>query len=375
MVAHNKIVYLQQRNYQWQSAHGQDSELVHGKDVLDNYLGKAFYARCGLDTWPWRFEDTFWHTRVPETRIPDLSSADLDFSSITDSTAVDLRKRRFDRPWYIDWSGGIDSTVILVAIMKQFDRADYENITVLLNATSVWENPDFFTQQIQPNFRYVNTEEFNQELCRLPHYRIHGDPADMLWGASKGLQAKKDGVDLKRPWRCRDPEWMRFNSRLFGPESAEWIYQHMSQNIDSVPQYSIESVADWYWWLNFNFKWIQKMVYDFGLDTKQTATEFFDSILPWYAQPIYQQWSIAKGRFSLVTGGVETYKTEAKDYIFAWDKNAYYRQFKTKFDSSAHSLVRSKYRSFWALTDQLVLMDHNDLCLEPGLIDSHRNIL
>jgi hypothetical protein len=371
-----RIVYLPQLNLcknQSLSICAHDNNIRCAKEVLSNYLGLGFYCRAGLDVWPWQFESAFWHSHMPQTLIPDMPTTELSFDTATNVTANALRQTKFDRPWFVEWSGGIDSTAILVAIMKQFDRADYENVTVLLNATSVWENPDFFTQQIQPNFRYINSDQFDQDLCCRDHYRIHGDPGDMLWGATKGLQAKKDGVDLTGSWRRRDPRWTQFNDRLFGPEASEWIWQRMAQNIDSVPQYAIESVADWYWWLNFNFKWTQKMVYDLELGHKQIPTNFFASIVPWYAQPIYQQWSMSRGRFSLADGGIETYKAEAKDYIFDWDHNTYYHKFKTKFESGSRNLTSTRSSAVWALTDTLQILDHHDLCRDTALIDLHKN--
>lgn len=370
-----KIVFLQQSRIGQSGLH--QANFTPGtflsKDILANYIGQGFYARCGLDTWPWKFEKDFWHTVMPQTRIPDPADTQLDFATITDETAWHFRQTKFDRPWFIDWSGGIDSTAILVAVLKNFDRADYENVTVLMNAASVWENVDFYREHIVGNFRCINTHQFNRSERSRAHYRMHGDPGDMLWGATKGLQAKKDGLDLSRDWKRSYPAWQQFNAVLFGQKSADWIYRVMAENIESVPQYEIQSIADWYWWLNFNFKWIQKMLHDVSSITVQTPVEFFDCITPWYAQPLYQQWSLSRGRFGLLSGDIESYKIEAKDYIFAYDHNVYYRKFKTKFNSSGHYLGLSLLSDVWALTDQLQLLHGDCLLQQPNLIYQHQN--
>lgn len=361
-----KIVYLRQSADLVRILGSPD--VAWAVDIQKNFMGKGFYARQGLDVWPFGFQRDFWQQIMPVTLMPEPGARHLDFEACTEQVFQRLKKTQWDRPWVVDWSGGIDSTVIVVALLRNLSAADLQNVTINLNAFSYWENPDFYTNHIRPNFRCVNSHDYNQTIRHQPHYRLHGEPADMLWGAAKALQARKDGVDLARSWRDLDPRWLIFNQRLWGTDASQWILDVMDQSIQSVPQYGVETVADWYWWLNFNFKWVQKMAYDFGHRDRARAQQYFDTVVPWYADPAYQLWSINHGRFSLLDTRLEAYKTEAKDYIWSWDHNDLYRKFKLKFNSAS----RPETSQCWAITDKFRYLDHAQLAQELNLLQQHR---
>lgn len=359
-----KIVYVRQTKDLLSMISG--TGILHALKVQSMFMGRGFYARAGADVWPLKFQRDFWHQLMPVTVMPQPTAQDLDFAQCTDHVFKHLRATRWDRPWYVDWSGGIDSTVIVVALLRNLAPADLDNVIINLNAFSYWEHPDFYRDHIRPNFRCINTQQYDRDVRNcVHHYRVHGDPADMLWGAARSLQAKKDGIDLSRSWRDNDTAWQQFNRRLWGDQAARWIYRVMAQSIESVPQYGVETIADWYWWLNFNFKWVQKMVYDYA--PADQPQQYFDNIVPWYADPVYQLWSINHGRFSLLNSSLDAYKSEAKDYIWSWDHNDLYRKFKLKFNSTG----RPSSNECWAITDRLAYLDREQLMSNPQLMHDH----
>lgn len=361
----DNIVYVAQRSAPRQLLDSRP-DLALAETIMSGYLGKSFYCRQGRDVWPWKFDHKFWHLFLPLTRMPDSGGSHGDFACITDARANGLRQTRWGVPWYVEWSGGIDSTTVLVALLRNLDPADFDNVHVIMNHASVWENPDFFNDHVKPNFRYVSPDHYQSAVRgKIDHLRINGDPADMLWGAVRALAASKDGVDLSAKWKSRQSSWMQFNYALWGQPATEWLYEIMAMQIDSVPQYDIVTVADWYWWLNFNFKWLQQLVYDFGPADMDCVANYFNCITPWYAGQDYQLWSIDTGRYRL-GNRFDQYKTEAKDYVFAWDNNSYYRKFKLKFESNGRDVTQSTDK-FWTLSDKLVI------ALPPQI--SHHSVL
>ena len=101
---------------------------------------RDFKARIGTFNDPWGSQISPLYSAPPLKFIND-SLADL-----ADRRAIELIKNAKDtnRNIIVMWSGGIDSTFVLTAILKNISEADQELITVLLTTHSISDNPDFY---------------------------------------------------------------------------------------------------------------------------------------------------------------------------------------------------------------------------------------
>ena len=70
--------------------------------------------------------------------------------SVTDQRSWDLLAvlRREQCRLAVLWSGGIDSTIALAAIVKNWGPADLAQVDVVMNTSSYYENPVFYQQAI-----------------------------------------------------------------------------------------------------------------------------------------------------------------------------------------------------------------------------------
>ncbi len=100
------------------------------------------------------------------------------FSEITDRRCRSLKNNKFDRPWILYYSGGIDSTVMVCALLRNLDRADLDNVIIACNPSSVYENPGFFFEHIEPNFRLMSSTEIIDREISQNYYYLNGEPAD-----------------------------------------------------------------------------------------------------------------------------------------------------------------------------------------------------
>ena len=71
--------------------------------------------------------------------IPDFTN----FESVTNIRAQEVENhyKNIDGPIVVFWSGGIDSTVILAAILKNFSKHLLERLVVKMTKDSYYENP------------------------------------------------------------------------------------------------------------------------------------------------------------------------------------------------------------------------------------------
>ena len=107
-----------------------------------------------LDT-PWSLADSM----LP---IPKIIKQSLNITSVMDSVAVDLElvMKDTDKPVYLFWSGGIDSTAILVSILRVWSQDSLKNLTVLLDRRSCIENSYFYHKFIKSSLNVSDANKF-----------------------------------------------------------------------------------------------------------------------------------------------------------------------------------------------------------------------
>jgi hypothetical protein len=340
--------------------------------VLNLTSQQSFYSRAGDNTLPFLFNCDFVDYRIPAVDI-NFSKT---FEEVTDQRCQELLTTHNDRPWIVSWSGGIDSTVILVSLLKHASKSRLDTITVACNNLSIIENPVFFYNHVVPNFKIINSTDPNFENFLQTHYVIDGNPADLLQGSGLGLQAQLSGLNLQSPWQNQTGPLIDFLTNLIGRKSAEWFYNRISANINSLdgPTQLVDTLSDWFWWVNFNWKWMTDNWFTLSYQDLPNLKSCFVSFKNWYDTADYQQWSIKRGRYSLINDGISLgdYKKPSKQYIYEYDGNQYYHRFKIK----THSTARTRPHKPWVcmLDDGTVLTAEQDLDLILELLPTHLNV-
>jgi len=309
------------------------AELSH-KQIL--FSGAICMPRQQLPNW--------YHTGF-DYSIPDYKQ----YNTTSFKDATDIRSKQMqdyyandDLPIVVYWSGGIDSTVIMSAIHKNFTPEMKDRVVVVMNTNSYTENPNFFKKIIEPNYKFINKTDFDFRNSHI----LHGDPADSLW-----LQGNI--LNMENPFKFIEDDisvstnFVEFYQKKGISESdANW-YKDFFINDAKKANVNLTSTADLLWWSNFvchstqsTCKYIYTM-HDFEWN-KNVIDLYFRNATPWFLSKEYQVWSIQdqKNKFD---GTVQSYKMSAKEYIYEVDKNEYYRDYKTKMTSLSSSARRYSF--------------------------------
>lgn len=331
----------------------------------------AFYPRRGAPSMPFRYDQDFFQSVMP-VYDPTFS---MTFEEITDDRCRWLQQNCNDRPWLIEYSGGIDSTVILCAFLRNLSEEELKNVTVALNKSSIYENPGFFHDHVLGQFNLVDitSEEFDQ--VSRTHYMINGEPADMLTGSGLALHAANSRVDMSRSWRDQPDQLLEFlATTIIGDSGSQWLYERMQINLDGLGQDDppIDTVTDWFWWINFCWKWPQKTLWNLQRQTDYQG--YKNRLICWYDTPQYQSWSMVRGRYSLIVDGptIGDYKKDSKRYISSIYPDQYLQKFKIKIASSSVVLV-NRQPWFCMLDDFTVLNPDTEMDSILELIPQHLN--
>lgn len=297
----------------------------------------------------------------------------MNFSDVTNRRIVELRKKYWSKPWLIYWSGGIDSTVIITAVLKNLSPGDRANINIACNRISIYENPAFYYQYILPNFNIVDANLLELDDALLTKYYVmDGEPADQLYG---GMTSKNflDGADLLKSWRTEPDGLIELFARIIDRPFAEWHYEIMKQNIESV-DIPIENYYDFGWWTFFNLSWVSVLLRPLNFRSQvDLSTDslklYFNNFIPFYDTAEYQQWAMTNRVGSRYNIGINERKLASKLYIYNFNHDEYYFKFKTKSESLSRPNTSKTY--FCILDDytRLTLDDNLEQILD--LLPAH----
>lgn len=308
--------------------------LVHGRnEFIQGYI-PAFYNRVGKNTMFCKNPGTFNFTQP----VVDYSKVFTQtFDQVSDQRCIDLRASQWHKPWVIMWSGGIDSTVIITSILRNISPADFKNIQIWCNSTSVYENPKFFLDHIQPNFEVI----FDPDVAYMYHdvFLFAGESEYVLGNYSwNRIYADQSGFDKSGRdlfWADNRDHMITQLNAIGWPSASKnkfsnWLYNILEENIRSTGL-PIQTISEWYWWILFNHQFGGQIMFNVDQHcVKENHSRYIENFVPWFHGAGYQQWGIHNLNNIVRTKN----KSIGKQYIHTVLKDENYLNFKTKVDSN-----------------------------------------
>lgn len=282
----------------------------------------GFYPRTGQHCMPWRTTVN----SVPGVTFPDHTKPfDKSFTEVSDAAARNLMSAT--KPLLIFWSGGIDSTVIVAAILKNFSAEQLKNVTVACTRISIYENPYFYKNFIVPNVKVVDTDLQSVDPDLLKHYTtVNGELGDLLYGGCNGSFTQNG--NWSQWWRLgQDYQTLApLYTELYGAKCADVYMKWVTENAESAG-IEINTVSDFVWWSQFNFHWgnirfRETMGNAVSMDAYPyvrniSMQDYLDNVVFWYDSADYQLWSIHNNKFGeKYTDNLGGYKLASKRYIY-----------------------------------------------------------
>ena len=235
---------------------------------------------------------------------------------------------------YVLYSGGIDSTCLLVSLLKNATRDQKENIVVLLSHESIAENPHFYDEHIRGKLR-VGSSIFFPELIGEDCYLLSAEHNDMVIGSEKiGKMIMLFGPESIRESYNRDTIAELFSEILAGDETVAYFYVDLFERIASAAPIPLETNMDFLWWANFVIKWQSCFHYILLFTPLRNAhkvtQEYLDKrFISFYNTDEFQLWSM-NNLDKRIKDTWKSYKWVLKDIIYDYTKDAEYRDHKTK---------------------------------------------
>ena len=232
------------------------------------------------------------------TPLGDPKAERFTVDELNHNRAVELKELAGDRKIAVSWSGGIDSTVALIALMEVAD------VTVVMNDKSITEYPWFYEEKIKDKLPVIIMPESDVEgtvnrIINDGYMLVTGEIGDQMFGSIKYLEYV-DQAELLKPWTVI----------LEGLSEDSKLFYH---TLVAACPVEMTTVKMFWWWFNYCLKYqgVQLRMMINAEDTKlnQNVYHFFDC-------KAWNDWTMYTDQEVKYPGmDPMNYKKPLKDYI------------------------------------------------------------
>lgn len=296
------------------------NELVgFGVNIIDrsNYL-----------TMPYRYKSI-----LP---LPKLGYTHKTFEELCIERAEALHQRSLQTglPLLVLYSGGIDSTCVLTALLMTAN-GDNSNIKVCMNSNSIKENGSFYFNHIRGKLETLPSENM-YDYFDGSYIVIAGEGADQIFGTDIYFSINNTvGLGILKEAYTQENVLDFFSRMNVNPRASRVWYHLMNEQIRAVAPCEIRTFKDFWWWYNFCYKWqtVYFRVFSVADENVKITKEWFDNCYAnFFMTEDFQTWSISNPD-KKIGDTWASYKQIAKQFIFNYNKDNDYLRFKTKVAS------------------------------------------
>jgi len=257
------------------------------------------------------------------------------------------RQIQIDKPIYLMYSGGIDSSVVLCSFIKLLgvDKAK-KRINIIMNKQSIDENPEMWYSFIRPHFNVVNSDFSYNDTDITKMIYVSGELNDQLFGADiqQSYEMFAGSNSLSCPLNYNLLFKFITEGKKVNANAAHFWTSVFIKNLESCPR-TDHTMWDVFWWYNFTWKWIYVYyrVFLFSRIATEVDTDWIEKdYFPFFSSDEFQLWSMYSDEPKNY-GSWDSYKFTAKKLVSNFIGTDFYMQ-KTK-RQSLKNIVYLRQRS------------------------------
>jgi hypothetical protein len=311
-----------------------DSGMLVNAELRRDYVLACRFMHCGIVDRTGALDLGFPY--APLDKIPAPATDSVTFAGLCDTIGAEIvdEASRTGREIRVLWSGGIDSTAALVAIIKAAETCGSgHNLRILLSLDSVHEYPAFFLQHIDGRYatcsaRYPISAALDPAACN-----VTGEHGDQLFGSQLLEPYVRRGLaDVS----YRDILPLVVAERVRSIDAIWRVPRYLDPVIAAAPV-PIRTLFDCMWWLNFVLKW-QDVSLRLAALRGAEARAVSESLRHFFRDPRFQAWALARADTRCPPTWAR-YKDSAKRYILDFTGDHSYYRTKVKEDSLRNVIV------------------------------------
>nr|VFK79695.1 MAG: hypothetical protein BECKSD772D_GA0070982_106013 [Candidatus Kentron sp. SD] len=328
----NKVIFL--------NSNQAKSGYLYDVQLPEEYVFGCRFLGCGIIDRTHTLDFGFDYSVLD--LIPEENCTSTIFSELCDGVGIELTERAIESKKNIRvlWSGGIDSTVALISLMKASEKLETSNyLQVMLTMDSVNEYPDFYKNYIIGKYKTIPCSSPISEFLELDCVNVTGEHGDQLFGSHLLKEEVETGSAYLKYKDVLPLKLMQFFS---SSKKVDRLMKYIEPQIDASP-IRINTLFDCIWWLNFSLKW-QQVTLRLPVFRMRDVEETYNSIYHFFRDSRFQAWSLANSSLRKEVFAWKDYKSVAKEYIYSFANDSMYRSGKVKEPSLKKVMVKRNVR-------------------------------
>lgn len=323
----------------------------HSTTYINQIVGQKYVGKLLNITGPIDRRGTFGNL-FDYTPLPKNFNTDYSFSDVALQAAENIWKSAENKTVSLLWSGGIDSTTALVALMQTNSKWKQQIKIITSNYAISQEYPLFFQKFLNENVNVLllkNMEFFEANLYNEQTYVVDGSCGDQIWGCNilrflTDIRTKPFTLFFKTPI---------FDNYCYA--NKKLVSQYIEEVVEQFPV-KITTISHMFWMLTFIYKWDhvrwRHMSCVRDPSVHHNMHNFFNTEL-------FQKWAMSNLE-KKIGDTWNTYKQPAKDFIYEFTNDEDYRVNKLQHESLGNS-IDSECRAQNVLYYYKLITDKNAL--------------
>lgn len=340
--------------------------IIKNSDVILDIYGTINVGKllsiCGPINRFFRSPFSFEYTPLPKDYNTSLSFDDV---------AIDAAEKNWEKckkqgkKIALFWSGGIDSTVALVAFMMT--NSDWKNnLTIYTSRFAIQkEYPLFYDSYLKDADVKIleNLQFFEHQLWCDDYMVFDGTCGDQIWGCN--IISKMENIAKKHYTNLFYHEQFKKDIQIL--EKRKITENYINKLVDSFPV-SVKTTQELYWLLTFTHKWDHVRLRHMS---SVNDISVFNKMNSFFNTENFQKWSCSNFDVKMV-GDFKTYKQPAKDFIYKLTKDNEYRVHKTQFESMGNSINQNCRTELYF---RKIVTDEEDVSFNKINTEQHKTVL
>lgn len=244
------------------------------------------------------------------------------YFSLFDQVATTIYETAGNRDITVMYSGGIDSTAVLISLMKNRRYKEFKEssrIRIALTSSSIYEYPEFFYQTILPNFPII-VADYNSIMCDPDSFLVTGDAGDYVIGNTDTPIFFHNGTtdnlyaDKKILFDYLDT--------VDTTKKFSWF----ADNLARLAPFDIVSVNQMYWWIGQCFVHQGEMCYPWSWSQYEDLSELatFNKVYRFFLDPRFMTFSFEYMSTNPYCTNYNSVRQLPREYIVDFTKHTSY---------------------------------------------------
>ena len=219
--------------------------------------------------------------------IPEVVSPSTEINQLMLETAqriLELAEARKQKILVL-WSGGIDSTAALLALLEICGKNSTDIISLGSSHGSFVEFPEFGKYLMEQNIEILPMVHPVSKYLPQDYIVVTGEHGDQLFGSDKMLPLVDSGLG-DMPYKKYLPFFIA--EKLGNIKQVSHLVEYLEAIIEKCP-FTITDICQCLWWFNFVLKW-QQVSLRIPVWSGKNVKQVFDQCEHFYRNEKFQLW-------------------------------------------------------------------------------------